>query len=153
MNDGISLGRQYRLPERVIDFIPEHHGTRVVSYFYREASKNDPEVNADNFRYPGPKPRTRETAIAMLADGTEAAVRASSDHSFERIDAIVDNIFAERLNEGQLDDSELTLRNLRALAESFKNTLHAVYHPRIEYPAPTEAELLLRRRSFRASNN
>jgi membrane-associated HD superfamily phosphohydrolase len=80
----------------------------------------------------------------MLADSTEAAVRSSPDHSAERIDAIVEEIFAERLTEGQLDESDITLKNLRALAQSFKDTLRAVYHPRVEYPAPSEAELLMR---------
>ena len=141
---GMQLARQNKLPARVAAFVPEHHGTRMVSFFYRRAAERDPDIDPDLFRYPGPKPQSRETAIAMLADSTEAAVRSSPDHSPERIDAIVEEIFAERLTEGQLDESDITLKNLRALAESFKSTLHAVYHPRVEYPAPTEAELLLR---------
>jgi membrane-associated HD superfamily phosphohydrolase len=129
----------------VAAFIPEHHGTRTVTYFYRRAAEEDPNVDPTAFTYPGPKPQSRETAIAMLADSTEAAVRSSPDHTSENIDAIVEQVFTERLSEGQLDESDLTLRNVRALASSFKNTLRAVYHPRIEYPAPTEAEMLLRR--------
>jgi membrane-associated HD superfamily phosphohydrolase len=85
----------------------------------------------------------------MLADSCEAAVRASANHSSESIDAIVDEVFSERLSEGQLDQSNLTLNNVRALAQSFKSTLRAVYHPRVEYPAPTEAEMLLRRLPIR----
>jgi hypothetical protein len=81
----------------------------------------------------------------MLADSTEAALSSSPDHSAERIDEIVEEIFSERLTEGQLDESDITLKNLRALAQSFKDTLRAVYHPRVEYPAPSDAELLLRR--------
>jgi putative nucleotidyltransferase with HDIG domain len=141
---GVQLAQQYKLPARVASFVPEHHGTRMVSFFYRRAAEQDPDIDPDAFRYPGPKPQSRETAIAMLADSTEAAVRSSPDHSAERIDAIVEEIFAERLTEGQLDESDITLKNLRALAQSFKDTLRAVYHPRVEYPAPTEAELLLR---------
>ena len=141
---GKQLAMQYKLPARVAAFVPEHHGTRMVSFFYRRAAEKNPSIDPDAFRYPGPKPQSRETAIAMLADSTEAAVRSSPDHSAERIDAIVEEIFAERLTEGQLDESDITLKNLRALAQSFKDTLHAVYHPRVEYPAPTEAELLLR---------
>jgi putative nucleotidyltransferase with HDIG domain len=141
---GVQLAQQYKLPARVASFVPEHHGTRMVSFFYRRAAEQDPSIDPDAFRYPGPKPQSRETAIAMLADSTEAAVRSSPDHSAERIDAIVEEIFAERLTEGQLDESDITLKNLRALAQSFKDTLRAVYHPRVEYPAPTEAELLLR---------
>ena len=149
VNDGLALAAQHKLPAKVASFIPEHHGTRLVTYFYRRAAENDPDIDQDAFRYPGPKPRIRETAIAMLADSCEAAVRAIPDHEPERIDAIVDEVFGERLTEGQLDDSDLTLRNLHDLAASFKATLRAVYHPRIEYPAPTAAELFLRRLPFR----
>ncbi|MPZ47705.1 MAG: HDIG domain-containing protein [Dehalococcoidia bacterium] len=151
VRDGLALAAQYKLPAKVSAFIPEHHGTRMVSYFYREAAADDPRVDPDAFRYPGPKPQTRETAIAMLADSSEAAVRSNPDHSPESIDKLVDDVFNERLSEGQLNESDLTLRNLRDLAESYKATLRAVYHPRIEYPAPTEAELLMRRLPFRAS--
>jgi len=151
VRDGYNLARQYRLPAKVAQFIPEHHGTRTVTYFYRRAAEEDPNVDVDAFRYPGPKPQSRETAIAMLADSSEAAVRASPDHSAETIGRIVDEVYSERLSEGQLDESDLTLKNIRALAESFKATLRAVYHPRVEYPAPTEAEMLLRRLPFRRS--
>ncbi len=147
--DGINLARQYKLPTRVANFIPEHHGTRMVAYFYRKAAEHDPDIDIDLFRYPGPKPQSRETAIAMLADSCEAAVRSSQDHSSERINAIVDDIFSERLTEGQLDESNLTLNNIRALSTSFKTTLKAIYHPRVEYPAPSEAEMLLRRLPIR----
>jgi cyclic-di-AMP phosphodiesterase PgpH len=149
VEDGLNLARQYRLPAKVAQFIPEHHGTRTVTYFYRRAVEEDSEVDAASFRYPGPKPQSRETAISMLADSCEAAVRASANHSSESIDAIVDEVFSERLSEGQLDQSNLTLNNVRALAQSFKSTLRAVYHPRVEYPAPTEAEMLLRRLPIR----
>jgi putative nucleotidyltransferase with HDIG domain len=149
VRDGLNLARLHRLPPKVAQFIPEHHGTRMVAYFYRRAAEEDPEVDIDAFRYPGPKPQSRETAIAMLADSCEATARSASDHSAERISEIVDEIFNERLSEGQLDESNLTLNNIRALALSFKTTLMAIYHPRVEYPAPTEAEMLLRRLPFR----
>jgi putative nucleotidyltransferase with HDIG domain len=149
VRDGLNLARNYKLPERVARFIPEHHGTRMVAYFYRRAAEENPEVDIDDFRYPGPRPQSRETAIAMLADSCEATVRSNPDHSSERIGEIVDDIFNERLSEGQLDESNLTLNNIRALAASFKSTLRAIYHPRVEYPAPTEAEMLLRRLPFR----
>lgn len=147
VNGGLALAREYGVPAKVAAFIPEHHGTRLVTYFYRKASEDDPTVSPESFRYPGPKPQSRETAIAMLADSCEAVVRASSVHTMERISELVDEVFAERLAEGQLDESELTLRNLRELAQSFKETLRAVYHPRVEYPAPTAAELRMRRRT------
>lgn len=150
VRDGMNLAREYNLPQRVADFVPEHHGTRMVAYFYRKAAEQDPGVNIDAFRYPGPKPQSRETAIAMLADSCEAAVRSSVERSAEVIDQIVDDIFNERLSEGQLDESDLTLNNIRALATSFKSTLKAIYHPRVEYPAPSDAEMLLRRLPYRS---
>jgi putative nucleotidyltransferase with HDIG domain len=149
VRDGVNLAKEYKLPQKVAAFVPEHHGTRMVAYFYRRAAEQEPDVDIDAFRYPGPKPQSRETAIAMLADSCEAAVRSSPDHSSERIDAIVDDIFNERLSEGQLDESNLTLNNIRSLAVSFKQTLRAIYHPRVEYPAPSEAEMLLRRLPYR----
>ena len=137
---GYELARSYRLPAAVQSFIPEHHGTRLIPYFFRKASQQDPRVDADRFRYPGPRPQSRETAIVMLADSTEAMVRASADRSPERIDTIVEEVLAERLGEGELDECDLTLRDLRTVAESFKLTLRGVYHPRIEYPEPTARE-------------
>ncbi|MDP3768106.1 MAG: HDIG domain-containing protein, partial [Dehalococcoidia bacterium] len=137
---GLELAQRHHLPPRVQDFIPEHHGTRLILYFYRTASQQDPNVDASLFRYPGPKAQSRETAIVMLADSTEATVRASEDRAPERIDTIVDEVVAERLAEGELEDCDLTLRDIRTVAESFKKTLRGVYHPRIAYPEPTEGE-------------
>lgn len=144
---GEELARKYRLPTAVAAFIPEHHGTRLVSYFYRKAAANEPEVDTSPFTYPGPRPQSRETAIVMLADSTEAAARAARDRSRDDLDKIVDEVFSERLSEGQLDESDLTLRDLRTIADSFKATLHAMYHPRIEYPAPAPREQARRQRS------
>jgi putative nucleotidyltransferase with HDIG domain len=137
---GLELARRHHLPERVRDFIPEHHGTRLVAYFYRLAAQDDPEVDPAGFSYSGPRPRSRETAVVMLADSTEAMVRAAKDRSQERIDAMVESVIAERLAEGQFDDCDLTLRDLRVIAQSFKQSLRAIYHPRVEYPAPSPAE-------------
>jgi putative nucleotidyltransferase with HDIG domain len=138
---GLEITARYRVPQKVRAFVPEHHGTRLVTYFYRKASEADPSTDPERFRYPGPKPQSKETAIVMLADSTEAVVRASKDRSHERIDQLVDSVIAERVSEGQLDDSDLTLRDLKTIAGSFKATLRGIYHPRIEYPAPTAAEI------------
>ena len=138
---GADLSRRYRLPARVRAFVQEHHGTRLVTYFYRKASAEDTTADPEKFRYPGPRPQSRESAIIMLADSVEAVVRSSRDRSPERIDSLVDGVMAERVAEGQLDDCDLTLRDLRVIGESFKATLRGVYHPRIEYPVPTLAEL------------
>jgi putative nucleotidyltransferase with HDIG domain len=137
---GLELARRQGLPASVQAFIPEHHGTRLIAYFYRVASQTDPNVDQSAFRYPGPRPQSRETAVVMLADSTEAMVRASADRSPERIDLLVEEVIAERLAEGELDDCDLTLRDIRTIAESFKQTLRGVYHPRIAYPEATEQE-------------
>ncbi len=137
---GVALAQQHRLPPAVQSFIPQHHGTRLIPFFFRKASAQDPYVDESLYRYPGPRPQCRETAIVMLADGTEAMVRASADRSPARIDEIVEQIQVERLAEGELDECDLTLRDLRTVAESFKQTLRGVYHPRIAYPEPTEPE-------------
>lgn len=137
---GVELARRARLPARVQAFIPEHHGTRLVAYFYRKAAEHDPGVDPALFTYEGPRPQSKETAIVMLADSTEAMVRSSPDRSAERIDQLVEEVIGERVAEGQLDDSDLTLRDLRTIAESFKATMRAVYHPRVQYPAPSVME-------------
>ncbi len=140
VQDGLELARRYGLPPAVRAFIPEHHGTRLIPYFFRMASQQDESVDASIFRYPGPKPQSRETAIVMLADSIEATVRSSADRSPDRIDAMVEEMVSERLAEGELEECDLTLRDIRTIAESFKQTLRAVYHPRIAYPEPTERE-------------
>ena len=151
VTNGLELARKARLPARVQSFIPEHHGTRLVTYFYRKAAEDDPEIDPGRFQYPGPRPQSRETAIVMLADSTEAMIRSSSDRSPEKIDELVDQVIAERLSEGQLDESDLTLNDLRTIANSFKSTMRAVYHPRVAYPEPTEMET--RRRVLRLPLN
>ncbi len=141
VTDGLELARKARLPNAVSDFIPQHHGTRLVTYFYRQASANGGEVDPADYRYPGPRPVGREAAIVMLADSCEAVIRAATDHSPTNIDDLVDNVLGERLAEGQLDDCEITLRELQVVGATFKATLRAVYHPRIEYPRRSPEEL------------
>jgi putative nucleotidyltransferase with HDIG domain len=140
VEDGLELAREHHLPAQVRDFIAQHHGTGQAAYFYRKALKQGKEIDASSFSYPGPRPQTREAAIVMLADSAEAAVRAASDRSPMEIDARVDEVVAERLAERQLDESDLTLRDISLISESFKSTLRGVYHPRLEYPVATEAE-------------
>ena len=137
---GRDLAQRYRLPDLLQAFIVEHHGTRLVTYFYRKAALEGENPEPDPFMYPGPRPQSRETAVVMLADSTEAALRAAVDRSDAAIGALVDMVIGERLAEGELDECDLTLRDLRSVAESFKRTLRAIYHPRIEYPAATELE-------------
>jgi putative nucleotidyltransferase with HDIG domain len=137
---GVEMARRHRVPEPVRAFIPEHHGTRLVTYFYRKAAAADPATDPEKFRYPGPKPQSRETAIVMLADSVEAVVRSSRDRSAERISALVSAVVAERTAEGQLEECDLTLRDLKTVVASFTGTLRGVYHARIDYPAPAAGE-------------
>ncbi|MFN0146455.1 MAG: HD family phosphohydrolase [Dehalococcoidia bacterium] len=138
---GVELARHYGLPGAVADFIPQHHGTRLVTYFYRQATETGGPVDASDFRYAGPRPQSREAAIVMLADSCEAIVRADPDRQGRRIDQLVDTVLGERVSEGELDECDLTMRDLRAVGDAFKETLRAVYHPRIAYPMPSAEEL------------
>ncbi len=140
VTNGIELARKHRLPPEVAAFIPQHHGTRLVSYFYRIAARNGLQPDPADYRYDGPRPQTRETAIVMLADSCEAVVRAG-DHAPGAIDEAVDAVIAERLAEGQLDECDITMRDLQRIARTFKATFRAVYHPRVRYPQPTPEEL------------
>ncbi len=141
VTNGIELARKHRLPPVIRDFIPQHHGTRLVTFFYRQAAADGPSVDPADYSYAGPRPQTREAAIVMLADSCEAVVRARRDEAGTTMEQIIDSVFAERLSEGQLDECDITMRELQAIAASFKATLRAVYHPRVKYPQPTPEEI------------
>jgi putative nucleotidyltransferase with HDIG domain len=144
VKDGIDLARKYRLPSGVRDFIPEHHGTLLAPYFYREAVKqaggDQTLVDRSQFEYPGPKPHSRETAITMLADGTEATVRSKRPASVEELEQIVSEAVKSRVLAGQLDESPLTLEDLRAIQRAFVDVLRGLQHPRIDYPPEAAPE-------------
>jgi putative nucleotidyltransferase with HDIG domain len=131
---GIQLAQQYKLPPRVAAFVPEHHGTRMVSFFYRRAAEADPDIDPDAFRYPGPKPQSRETAIAMMADSVESATRSLQDPTPDRIRGLIHSIVATKMRDGQLDESPITLREIAQVEETFVKVLASVYHQRIDYP-------------------
>ncbi len=138
VKDGVELARKYRLPGRVIRFIPEHHGTFVVSYFYHQAVQQagSPDaVDKNQFRYPGPKPQSRETAITMLADGAEATVRSKPPASVEELEQIVADSIQSRLLAGQLDECPLTMADLTIVRRAFVDVLRGLQHPRIAYPS------------------
>lgn len=139
VTEGLELARQYRLPPAVRDFIPQHHGDRLVTYFFRQAVRQGDSPDSAAFRYPGPKPQSKEAAVVMLADSCEAVVRAARPEA--SIDGLVDSVVAERLAEGQLDECDITMRELQQVAESFKATLRAIHHRRIEYPEPVPEEV------------
>ncbi|MFI0607983.1 MAG: HD family phosphohydrolase [Anaerolineae bacterium] len=136
VTDGLDLLRKHRLPDRLLDFVREHHGTNRVEYFYRRALEADPKAAADEarFRYPGPRPRSRETAILMLADGAEASVRAAEAGGTAAVDAVVAKVIQARQEAGELDDSGLSLGDLQRIRTAFVDTLRGMYHPRVRYP-------------------
>jgi hypothetical protein len=136
VQDGIDLARKHRLPDRIIDSIPEHHGTTLVAYFYRRASQdaNEQAVDQNDYRYPGPRPQTKESAILMLADSIEAIVRAKRPATQGELEHIIRQVINDRLVGGQLDSCELTLKDLDTIREAFGSVLQGIFHPRIEYP-------------------
>lgn len=142
VHDGIELARKYRLPRDVADFIPEHHGTLETSYQYHAALQaaegHGDNVDPTDYTYPGPRPRSRETAILMLADGVEAKGRAEMPEDESSIDALVKWVIEDRLSKGQLDRTDLTLKDLDTIRRSFAGTLKSIYHPRIRYPDTVE---------------
>ncbi len=135
---GIEMATEADLPPQIIDFIPQHHGTRVLAYFYHkakaQAEARGGHVNMDDFRYPGPKPQSKEAVILMLGDGAEASVRSLEEHTPENIRAIVKKIVDSVVADGQLDESTVTMRELTTIRESLINTLINIYHQRISYP-------------------
>ncbi len=150
VRDGLELTREHGLPQPVCDFIPEHHGTSLITYFYHQAVQRGDAAEEEAFRYEGPKPQTRETAIVMLADGAEGAARAMSRPTPDRIDQVVRRIIREKLEDGQLDECNLTFRDLDAIAQTFTRLLATMFHPRIEYP-DLERDLRGRRRERAAT--
>ena len=139
---GLELARQYGLPAAVRAYISQHHGTRLASFFYRKAVKlaGTDHVDEAAFRYPGPRPRSKGTALVMLADTVEASVRAASSRSAQSLEQLVERAINERVLEGELDECDLTLKDLEVIKRSFIKQLQGVYHPRIEYPEPGELE-------------
>jgi putative nucleotidyltransferase with HDIG domain len=136
--DGVELVKKYRLPKRIADFVSEHHGTMMTRYQYANAVKavdgNAQLIDKALFTYPGPRPRSRETGLVLLADGVEARARAERPNNEAAIRDLVKEIVEHRLSTGQLNDTTLTLNNIETIIESFTTTLRGVYHPRIEYP-------------------
>lgn len=145
VKDGADLARQHRLPTPVVDFIEQHHGTTLVEYFYRLATKKselDPhgeEISETSFRYPGPKPQTQEAAVLMMADAVESASRALVEPTASRLQNLVEQIAMKKLLDGQFDECGLTLQQLDTIKRSLIKSLTAIYHGRIKYPGQQNA--------------
>lgn len=140
VRDGVKLADEYHLPSQIKDFILEHHGTMQVSFFYRKAVEavngESGLVDESEFRYPGPKPQSRETALLMLADGSEAATRARRPQTAEELDEVIGYIFNSRINDGQLDECPITMHELQVVRATYVELLKGAYHPRLKYPEP-----------------
>ncbi|MSR22467.1 MAG: HDIG domain-containing protein [Gemmatimonadetes bacterium] len=137
VSEGIRLAKEAHLPEVLVDFIPEHHGTQEISFFYERARaelEKGEELDPEQYRYPGPRPQSRETAIVMLADSVESAARALHDPTRERLRDLMDSIVEDKIQQGQLDEAPMTLRELGIIREQFLKVLAGVYHTRIDYP-------------------
>lgn len=144
IRDSLDLGREYHLPERVLSIMSQHHGTTLISYFYEEAKKlkDSDEVNEERFRYPGPKPQSKEAAILMLADSVEAAARTLPQHTHSKIESLVERIVEHKLkDENQLDECDLTLKDIEKIIQTFVRTLTSMYHGRVDYPGKLSNQL------------
>ncbi len=160
VKDGIELARKHRLGKEIIDIIQQHHGTGIISYFYQKAKeqsatkggKSSP-VKEQDFRYPGPKPQTKEAGLVLLADEVEAASRTLVDPTPARIKGMVQKIINSVFSDGQLDECELTLKDLNHIANSFTKTLSGIFHGRVEYPEPIVKGEAVKNRENGDSNN
>jgi cyclic-di-AMP phosphodiesterase PgpH len=150
--DGLELARKYHLPPQLFDFIAQHHGTTITRYQYGRALElagmNKDLVDMEKFRYPGPRPTTREIALLMLADTCEARMRAERPKDEEALHEMIKSVIKDKLEIGELDDTQLTIQNLEQINESFTSTLRGVYHPRLQYPR-TESEVKTRPALYR----
>jgi hypothetical protein len=143
VKDGIALAHEHRLPQEVVDFIPMHHGTTRIEFFYGKAlrqAENSPdetkidEIKESDYRYPGPRPQTKETGILMLADAIEASARALDDPLPQKLEAMIDELIRKRFEEGELDECPLTLKDLTRIKAAFLGVLIGIHHSRIKYP-------------------
>ncbi|OYD58309.1 hypothetical protein CGZ90_08665 [Fictibacillus aquaticus] len=133
--DGADMIREFKLPKEIVDIAEQHHGTTLLKYFYHKAcQQSDKEISESEFRYPGPKAQTKETAIIGVSDAVEAAVRSLSRPTPVKIEQIIKKIIAERLEDGQFDECDITLKELDTVATTLSNTLKGIFHSRIEYP-------------------
>ena len=134
--EGHRLAKEAGVPDLIADFVNQHHGTQLITYFYERAKseEHEEEILEEDFRYPGPRPQTKETAIAMLADSVESATKVLQDPTPERLRDLIDNIVAGKVSDGQLDESPLTLQEISKLKDEFVKVLSGVFHHRIDYP-------------------
>ncbi|MHB8917103.1 MAG: HD family phosphohydrolase [Desulfocucumaceae bacterium] len=139
IRDGLDLAREYKLPQAIMNIIEQHHGSGLVTYFYHKARESGGDnINEDEFRYEGPRPQTKEAAIVMLADSVEAAVRSMQNRTHGRVEGLVRKLLRDKLLDGQLDQCDLTFKDLEKIAEAFLKVLSGIFHSRVEYPDLTQ---------------
>jgi cyclic-di-AMP phosphodiesterase PgpH len=139
--DGAEMLRKHKMPREIIDIAEQHHGTTLLKFFFHKAKQNGNEVKEADYRYPGPKAKTKESAIIGIADSVEAAVRSMANPTHEQIETLVKSIISDRLQDGQLNDCDITLKELNVVGESFCETLKGIFHSRIEYPEMTKQKV------------
>lgn len=132
--DGQEMGKKYKIPKEIRDIMAEHQGTTLLAYFYNKVKKDNPDINESDFRYDGPKPKTKESAIIMLADSIEAAVRSMDEKNPIEVEKMIRRIIGNKMDDAQLSDADLTLKEIELIINSFVKTFQGVYHSRIKYP-------------------
>lgn len=141
--DGVEMLRKHRMPKEIIDIAEQHHGTTMLKFFFHKAKQQDGnEVKEEDFRYHGPKPQSKEAAVISIADSVEAAVRSLAHPTHDQIETLVRNIIADRLQDGQLSDCDITLKELDKVAGALCETLKGIFHSRIEYPEMTKQKVM-----------
>src|SRR5699024_7747436 len=133
--DGAAMLKKHRLPKEIIDIAEQHHGTSLLKYFYYKEKEFNKDVKESEYRYPGPKPQTKEAAIICICDSVEAAVRSLKEPTEEKIEEIVSSIINDRMMDGQLDECPITLKELKSIRIAIGETLKGIFHSRIQYPA------------------
>ena len=141
VTDGAELLRKHRLPKEIVDIAEQHHGTTLLKYFYYKVKQSGEDVTEDEYRYPGPKAQTKESAIVGIADSVEAAVRSLSQPTPEQIEELVRKIISDRLQDNQFNECDLTFKELEKVTNSLCESLKGIFHSRIEYPEMTEQKV------------
>jgi putative nucleotidyltransferase with HDIG domain len=136
--EGSTILKKYHMPKELIEIAEQHHGTTLLKFFYHKALQNGTETKEEDFRYPGPKAQSKESAIVGIADSVEAAVRSLTTPTPELIESLVKKIVADRLQDGQLNECDLTLKELETVSHTLCETLKGIFHSRIEYPELTK---------------
>lgn len=140
VTDGVEILRKHKMPKEFVDIAEQHHGTTLLKYFYHQAKQTNDSIYEDEFRYPGPKPQSKEIAVISIADSVEAAVRSMTNPTPEKIGKLVRSIISDRLQDNQLDECDITLKELDIIAKSFCESLNGIFHSRIEYPELTKKQ-------------